>query len=289
MGALPMLALVGALYSLNPPGFLFGVFTFPARAPAEYYTALGRPWKLGYGAKAVDALKFLALGPALLALVVVIRDRRRDSTLRVLDLLAAAGLIAALLPFPTWRQYLLPALMPLFVRLALAWQARPPGRAMRIAAIVFACAGLAPSIEALLLATRGVPMVEAMRQGAAIRTAMDQEGVAGFVTTLSPQFLPATGRRPDPFFATGPFYFRSHGLLDPARERSLGLVSRDRIDAAFGPSEWQPPSAILVGGEGAWTSGDAALDAVLENWAVAHGYRVMPIPGGRFRLYVRPR
>ena len=48
------------------------------------------------------------------------------------------------------------------------------------------------------------------------------------------------------------------------------MVSRDRIDAAFSPSEWYPPSAILVGGEGPWTSGDAALDAVLERWAVAH-------------------
>ena len=173
-GAVPMLALVGVLFALQPLGFLFGVFRFPSLAPAEYYAALGRPWKLSWPAKAVDTLKFLALGPALPALVAAVRDRRHDPVRRVLDLLVIAGLVAALLPFPTWRQYLLPAMVPLFVRLAVAWSAQPPGRAMRIAAIVFACAGLAPSVEALLLATRGVPMVEAMRQGVAIRTAMDR-------------------------------------------------------------------------------------------------------------------
>lgn len=288
-GAVPMLALVGVLFALQPLGFLFGVFRFPSLAPAEYYAALGRPWKLSWPAKAVDTLKFLALGPALPALVAVVRDRGHDPVRRVLDLLVIAGLVAALLPFPTWRQYLLPSMVPLFVRLAVAWSAQPPGRAMRIAAIVFACAGLAPSVEALLLATRGVPMVEAMRQGVAIRTAMDDAKVGQWVTTLSPQFLPATGRLPDPRFATGPFYFRSHGLIDDKAEIIDKLVSRDRVDRAFEPPLGHPPAAILVGGEGPWTSGDAALDAVLERWAAAHRYRAVPVSGDRFRLYVRPR
>lgn len=288
-GAAPMLALVGFLFFLQPLGFLFGVFGFPSLAPAEYYAGLGRPWKLSWTAKAVDTLKFLALGPALPALVGAVRDRQRhDPVRRVLDLLAVAGLVAALLPFPTWRQYLLPALVPLFVRLALAWSAHPPGRTMRIAAIVFACAGLAPSVEALLLATRGVPMVEAMRQGAAIRTAMDGAGVGKWVATLSPQFLPATGRLADPRFATGPFYFRSHGLIDGKAEMIDNLVSRDGVDRAFAPPLGRAPAAILVGGEGPWTSGDAALDLVLERWAAAHRYRAVPVGGGRFRLYVRP-
>jgi len=133
-----------------------------------------------------------------------------------------------------------------------------------------------------------VPMVEAMRQSAAIRTAMDGAGAGRWVTTLSPQFLPATGRLPDPRFATGPFYFRSHGLIDGRAEIIDRLVSRDGVDRAFAPPGGHPPEAILVGGEGPWTSGDAALDVVLERWATAHRYRAVSVGDGRFRLYVRP-
>jgi hypothetical protein len=131
-------------------------------------------------------------------------------------------------------------------------------------------------------------MIAAMRQGAAIRTAMDGAGVGRWVTTLSPQFLPATGRLPDPRFATGPFYFRSHGLIDGKAEIIAKLVARNGVDRAFAPPLGHSPAAILVGGEGPWTSGDAALDAVLEHWAAANRYRAVPVGGGRFRLYVRP-
>lgn len=289
-GALPIVALLGYSYAAAPAGFMFGVFDFPSRAPAQYYLSSGRGWKLGYLAKAVDTLKFLLLGPALLALSVVAADRRRDPVARMLDVLIVAGLVAALLPFPTWRQYLLPALIPAFVRLALAWQAAPPGRAVRVAAIVFAAAGLTPTVIAVGQATGGVPIIAAMRQSAAIRTALDAAGVAADdrVVTLSPQFLPATGRLPDRRLATGPFYFRSRALLDMAGEKEIGAISRDRIDT-LATAGWPAPDAILVGGEGPWTSGDAALDAVLERWAVAHRYRAVAIPGGRFRLYLRPR
>jgi hypothetical protein len=47
------------------------------------------------------------------------------------------------------------------------------------------------------------------------------------------------------------------------------------------------PAAILVGGEAKWSSGNPALDARLENWAIAHRYRAVPVASPRFRLYVR--
>lgn len=279
-GVLPMAALIGWTFLAAPQGFMFGVFDFPARAPAEYYAALGRTWKLSYAAKTIDTLKFLALGPALLALTIVVRDRRRDAPRRVLDLLIVAALIAALLPFPTWRQYLLPVLPPLFVRLAMTWTARPPGPRLRVATIVFACAGLAPSIVSL---AAGIPAIaEAMRQGAAIRVALDRAQVTGPIATLSPQFLPAAGRRSDPRFATGPFYFRSQGLFDASAESATRLISKDTLAWHFA----QPPAAILVGGEGRWTSGDPALDNRLEAWARAARWRRIVIAGGRFLLYV---
>ena len=272
LGTLPFVALTTALLIQAPEGFLFGVISFPGQAPTEWYQA--HPWKLSNTAKIIDILKFLALGPALLAIVAT--AGKRDRWHRILDLLILAGLIAALAPVPTWRQYLLPMLPALFVRLALVWHAHPPGKAMRIAAVAFACAGLAPTVEAV--ASGRIPMLDAMRDAAVVREILDREHVTGPVATLSPQFLP--GRAIDPRFATGPFYFRSTALLNADQERQLRLVSHARI-ALLG----QPP-VILTGGEGAWSSGDDRIDAALATYAIREGYRAVPVPDTRFTLYV---
>ena len=273
LGAVPMLLFVGWTYLLSPEAFVFGVWTFPTQAPLDWYA--DRPCKLSLAAKLFDTLKFLTLGPALLALVAVARPRPPG----LLVVLIAAGMVAALLPTPTWRQYLLPLLPPLFVALACAWGRQPPGRVVRIAAVVFAVAGLAPTTAALVA---GKPaMMAAMRHGDAIRHAMDAADVDAdaYVSTLSPQFLPATGRLPDPSLATGPFAFRSRLSFD--EEHATLVLTRRTLDRLNGP-------AILVGGEGAWTSGDPALDAALERWAVAHLYRRVRIEGTPFLLYLRP-
>ncbi|WP_380783406.1 DUF2029 domain-containing protein [Sphingomonas sp. R86520] len=272
LGAMPFALFTLALFVASPEGFLFGVIDFPSKAPAEWY--LAHPWKLSNTAKIIDILKFLALGPALLAIIAT--AGKRDRWHRILDLLILAGLIAALAPVPTWRQYLLPMLPALFVRLALVWHAHPPGKAMRIVAVVFACAGLAPTVEAV--ASGSIPMLDAMRDAAMIRETLDREHVSGPVATLSPQFLP--GRAIDPRFAAGPFYFRSVALLNAGQERQHRLVSHARI-ALLG----QPP-AILIGGEGAWSSGDDRIDATLATYAINRGYRAVPIRGTRFTLYV---
>lgn len=283
MGAAPVAALVGCFYLANPAAFLFGVLGFPSRAPVEYYLGGGRAWKLGLLAKLVDTLKFLALGPALVAIVAVVRDRRREPVRVLLDMLVIAACVGALMPAPTWRQYLAPVLPPLFVRLGLVLDAGPPGRAARRLTALFVAAGLAPSLVALAGLVRGVPMAEAMRESRAIGAVLDRADGTGPVATLSPQFLPAARRIVDPRFAAGPFYFRSHALLAAAQEPALHAVSGDRLGALGAPA------AILLGGEGAWTSGDAAIERPLDAWAQAHGYRAQPVPGGRFRLYLRPR
>ncbi len=275
LGTLPFVALTTALFLQAPDGFLFGVLSFPGQAPTEWYQA--RPWKLSNAAKIVDTLKFLALGPALLAIVATTGRRHRWHL--ILDLLILAGLIAALAPVPTWRQYLLPMLPALFVRLALVWHANPPGKAMRIAAIVFACAGLAPTIEAV--ASGHLPMLDAMHDAASVREALNHEHVSGPVATLSPQFLSA--RAIDPRFATGPFYYRSTALLDVNHEHRLHLVSHARLNLLG-----QSP-AILTGGEGAWSSGDDRIDASLATYAKHQGYRAVAVPGTRFTLYVARR
>lgn len=278
LGAIPVVAFIAWTYALSPVGFLFGTLQFPAHGPAEYYA--DRPWKLSWTVKAIDLLKFLALGPALLALAATVRDRTRRSE-GLLSLMIGAGLLAALLPSPTWRQYLLPMLPPLFIRLAMVWSARSPSRGWRIATAVFVVAGLAPSIAQLAGTDGQLSLAQAMRYSTAIRTAMDRAGVTGPVVTLSPEFLPATGRLPDPAFATGPFYFRSHALLGPAEEAVINVVSAARLTH-------RRPAAFLIGGESPSTGGNAALDAQVARWALREGYRATPIPGTAFRLVTPP-
>lgn len=278
VGALPVVGLLAWSWAQAPDAFVFETIGFPALAPAEFYA--DRPWKLSLLAKGLDMLKFLALGPSLLALLLVGRRARRPGALA---LLLSAGLFAAALPMPTWRQYLLPALPPLFVLLALEWTRMPPPRWVRWLAVVTVGAGLAPTLVAAAQSRGATSLPAALSDGGAVRTALERGAVHGPVATLSPQFLGATRAVPDRRFATGPFYFRSHALLVDEREAGFRLVSADRLDAL----DQEPPTAVLVGGEGGWSSGDAALDARLERWAQARRYRRLPLDSARFRLYVR--
>lgn len=285
LGAAPIVAIVACLWARAPAAFWFDVITFPARAPIDWYASGPRAAKLSMGTKFTDTLKFLALGPALLALWVVIRQRGELQRTRVLGVLMVAGLIAALLPIPTWRQYLLPVLPPLFIGLALAWHACSPGRGERVAAIVLACAGLAPTIEALIGAARsGLPMAEATRESTAIAAALDSAGVTGPIATLSPQFVPGTGRAIDPRFATGPFLYRGRALLGAAQARRWHMITSNRA-LPVTPA----PAALLIGGEDRWTSGNTAIDATLRRHPPFDRWREMPVASNRFRLYLPPR
>lgn len=281
LGALPIVALVGWLAAQAPEAFRFEVLTFPALAPGQYYRDAGKAWKLGLGFKAFDTIKFLALGTALPALVAVAaRWRNGAGPARMLDVLTLAGLVAALLPEPTWRQYLLPMLPPLFVRLALAWEAAPPGRIERVAFVTFACAGIAPTVEAIVLAIRhGAPMALAVTDGARLGAAIAQSGVQGPVATLTPQYLPATHQMPDRRFVAGPFYYRSHGLLDAGGEQALGLVTARTLDPAT------LPPIVIVGGESLTPSGNPALEAGLARAAGTRALGITRILRGRFTIY----
>jgi hypothetical protein len=283
VGALPPALLVGLTWAAAPDAFAFDVLRFPTAAPEQFYAA-GRAWKLALWTRLFDTLKFLALGPALLAIGCAIRDRRRDPLARLLDIMIVAGLIAALLPAPTWRQYLLVMLPPLFVRTSRLWPALWSSLRARAAVIVFTVAGLAPSLIVLATAMlSGWPLPAAIAEGRALRRAMDRLHVAGPVATLSPQFVPATGRPIDPRFAAGPFFFRSAGLLSAADERRFVLLSRATVAAQF---RVHPPAAIVTGGESERTSGDPRLDAALSAVAEAQGWRAIAVPGTPFTLHV---
>jgi hypothetical protein len=272
LGAAAATGLTAWTWWLSPEGFAFGVLDYPNRGPAEYYA--DRPWKMSYAAKAIDTAKFLALGATLpLAAWVAIHGKgRRPGALK---LLVVAGVATALLPFPTWRQYLVPILPPLFVLAAVCLTGRRPARGWRAAIAVFATAGVAYSVGTLFV---GMPFPEAMRQSAALGRALDAARVIGRVATLAPQFLPAAGAAIHPAYAAGPFYFRSATLLDDAAERRLTLVShaRPRLDGV---------GAVVVGAEARVVSGNDAVDAALAEVARDAGWREAAVPGSRFRLF----
>lgn len=284
MGATPMLLLVGWTWAMAPGAFWFEVITFPINAPNDWYAGGPRAGKLTLVAKLVDTVKFLALGPALLAMWAVVRRNPMGRETRAIDIMIIAGLVAALVPTPSWRQYLLPLLPALFVRLAIAWECHPPGRGQRIMAITLACAGVSPSVESILRAcSAGVPMMIAARESAAIAGALDHANVHGPIATLSPQFVPATGRPIDPRFATGPFFFRSRTLLPVAIGRRWHMVAR-HSGVAINP----PPAALLIGGEAAWTSGSAAIDVDLLRHPTFARWRRVRLSSTRFQLYLPP-
>lgn len=284
LGAAPIAFATALLFLAAPEGFIFGVLRFPALAPIEWYRAQHLPAKLSLLGKALDTLKFLALGPALMALALTARARQKGAAARLLDLFIVTGIVAALLPVPTWRQYLLPILPALFVRLALLWHAHPPGRAMRIAAVVFAVGGLAPSIAAIGGAITGkVPLLAVIDAGKGLRARFIAAGGTGPVATLAPQLLPGARLEIDPRFAAGPFYFRSQGLLDARAEARLHLVSRATLAQA------RPPRAIVTGGEGTWSAGEARDEAPLIDYARAHGWRRLPVAGTGLTLWLPPR
>jgi len=274
-GVVPVALFVGWTAMIAPHAFWFDVIRFPAIAPDQYYRADGRAWKLSATTKIVDIVKFLALGPALFALVRVGIGLRPRQAMLVM-ILIIAGIAAALLPTPTWRHYLLPVLPPLFVGLALVWTARAPGAPERIAVIIFAVAGLAPTIAAV---ASGGGMASAGREAASVHRTLAKVGARGPIATLSPQFVAGAGAAIDPRFATGPFYFRSSGLLSAADERAMTLLSRDRLPVAA------LPPVILTGGEGKWTSGDDGLDRSLADRARFSGYRPIAIANTHFTLW----
>ena len=177
-------------------------------------------------------------------------------------------------------------ILPLFVRLSLTPALQRPARGLRIAAAVFVVAGFAPSAIALVEAVRTRPPVfAAISYGRALRSVMDRLHVAGPVATLSPQLIAPAGRPIDPRFATGPFFFRSNGLLSPDDERRFVLLSRSAAAAQLAQNA---PAAIVTGGEAQWTSGDPALDAALAAVAQRQGWTGIAVPGTPFTLFLPP-
>ncbi|GGB26497.1 hypothetical protein GCM10011380_15020 [Sphingomonas metalli] len=290
-GGLAGLAPTIALVAIAPAEAWFGIIDYSVIAPQQWRLLVGETGMLSPLAKIGRLAAFAALGPALLLLIVVAAARLRGRGGRgaiplLLDAALLGALLAAYLPDPTYRQYLVPLLPPLFLRagMLLSDRARLRGRALPVALAGFALIGLAPTAMAARDAVRrGSPVLALIRDAHAVLRAVGDAAVV----TLAPERIAGAGTRFDPRFVAGPFLFRIMPPLAariPPRWAVMVIADTDRALAAA------PPAALLTGTEPRpFLRHPHGLDGVLEGWALRHGYRPRRLPSGDALLWLPPR
>ncbi len=284
-----------------PEQFTYGVFGYFAHAPEIWYRSNGLGGLMGLGGKLVSAAANLAIGPALAALVIAAAASVRDwrtavlrsrPELLFLDMMIVGGLIAALLPTPTYRQYFMPLLPPLFVRLALEL---PRLRAAMSSKPTLAAAALSLGLMIGLGHFAYVVGGAALTQHWAVSRVTEEAhwigdrlraaGARGQVATLSPDVALDSGYPLDRRFATGVFVYRTGDDLDPATVRRLHVLSPSTLAASLDRS---PPAAIVTGYERGDLGFKIHPDDGLQAYARSRGYRLETSPWGAAQLYIRP-
>jgi hypothetical protein len=71
---------------------------------------------------------------------------------------------------------------------------------------------------------------------------MDRHGVRGLVAGLNPELFADAGRPIDPRFVTGPFLFRTLGLMSIEEARRWRVMTMDQMATL----RTSPPAAIVV-------------------------------------------
>lgn len=283
VGLLPALC----LWVAAPDAFHFGVFEYSLRAPQQWRILNGEAHMLMPQAKLLDMIRILATGAGLPLLLWAVIDRARGSSRPIwfLDMLIALGLLAAYLPDPTFKQYLIPVLPPLVIRLGLRWDAvsARAQKALILLSALGAAIGLVPSIRDAVTISKSSPHVLGSISNARFVQALVPEGP---VASLSPELIAGNGVEIDRRFITGPFLFRTQDLVTKGSGKAMRGVQAKSIIASF---DRHPPAAILIGGE---TRSSLlfpkGMDAVLLAWANSNGYRSHQLPSGHYRLLVRP-
>jgi 4-amino-4-deoxy-L-arabinose transferase-like glycosyltransferase len=261
------------LILLAPHAFLAEAIVFPALGPEQYYTDIGKAWRLGPN-RFFRLLLAAAIGPALIASIELIArswgEPRRwlgDQRRRVVLAATLGGLVSAALNRPFQIFYLLPALPPLFVLAALFLSERRPGwvRALWAVSVV---AGIVPvGAWAVNAANAGVvPALDAQRRADALGVALRAQKIQGPIATLAGQFVPDAKAEIDPRFAAGPFLYRTHDFISPEQAKDWHIVTSDQL----GTMTEQPPAAIVTGD---YPDVQPAQEIQLAEQARALGYR----------------
>jgi 4-amino-4-deoxy-L-arabinose transferase-like glycosyltransferase len=275
------------LAALAPRASLTEAIIFPASAPTQYYTEIGKAWRLG-PARFGQFLIAAAIGPALIAGVEIVRrcwaEPPRwlgDPVRRTMIAAALGGVVSAGLNKPFQIFYLLPALPPLFVLTALAFgEATARGRWRLGTWALFIAAGFVPVAGWFVRAgILGIPpALDAERRSDALGNALRARHIRGPIATLAGQYVP-TGYSVDPRFAAGPFLYRTRGLVAPEQAREWRIVTWDQ-PAILAE---RPPRAIVTG---TYPDSQADLEARLAAQARTLGYRQATQVDG-FTVWVR--
>ena len=265
-------------------------------APHAWYAANGAFDELATIEKLTDLLKYLWKGPALAALLllsanwIITRRRVRSPGRRLAIWMTAGALIGAAMPTPSQVQYVMPLLPPLALALGyLLDDARRWPFAPRQALLGLLCLAAIPG---MLAATRhvvamlrgGSPMLEADAAARWAGITVRAQGRGDDVATLSPHMILGSGLALDPRFAPGPFAWRTGWTMGPVLARQVHAM----IPATLGDMDSDPPAAILTGYEGGTRKLPLRPDDALVGYARQHGYRMVVMPDGIGRLYLRP-
>ena len=274
--------------------FIFFAYRYSVDAVLAWQSYNGSIDALGWPKRLRRFVTFLALGPTLVLLIAVLFTRRRDAPEREAPplgikpgILLGASLIAAILPMPSYRQYIVPIIPPLVLVIALRGEellGRLRQHRLRagLAIGLLLITSLAGSARSLWAVLDGAP---ARRPIAIEREAhrLGRWAQSGRVIGLDPLLLVDSGLDFDPRFATGPFLFRAGNLPACADPSLCGVTFAhlDRLDRA-------PPGLVLTGTERRSPRGlKGGLDGFLDSWARRHGYRPQHL--GDQILWIAPR
>lgn len=295
IGALVGIAPMIAAWTAAPAAFSYGVITFAATGPFAWYAANGAGDELALGEKFGDLAKYLWRGPALAGLVMILahgwmsRGRAWPPERRLAFWMIAGGLVGAALPTPSQVQYMMPLLPPLGLALGHmlddARQWRSGARAGLVALLCLAAVnGLLPaSRHVAAMARKGSPILAASANarwaGAQVRALTGDDEIV----SLSPQQLIDSGLNIDRRFAAGPFVYRTGWTMDKAEARRIHAM----IPATLTDLDRDPPDAILVGYEMGTRKLPLRPDDGLIAYARRRAYRMLAMPDGVGKLYVR--
>lgn len=280
--------------------FDYGNFGYHAEAPLAWYAANGLEDRLTLAAKVRDVMLTLSRGPALFAFLIYVclrirsiqRHESQTQPLLLMDLLVLAGLAATVAPTPTWRQYAIPLLPPLFIGLGLVWEraydrgAKLPGSVV-VAMLLAAIVGIGqPAFQVWKGSIGGAatPLVVA-REGQFLATQAARAGFSGMSVSLSPEVVLASGLALDPTFATGPFAYRTAETIPSALRAAMHIASPESV---IGYLKRTNPDVIVTGYENFDHVDEQGLEIPIETFASSQGYTRIESPYGEAVFWLRP-
>lgn len=295
--------LAGAMLGLAPMAFVmarapaqawYGIIQYALMAPGEWYQLNGSGWMMSSWHTARVALATLLSGPALLALILVLRgtpgdrhDRPRGSARAYLLVMTAANFLAAVMPMPSREQYYVPLLLPLFALFALDLSAaRRRSQRLGWAIAAFMAAGLTPRLLILAgaLGSNQWPALAATAESHWVGREIRRAGLNGPLATLNARLVVDSGLPLDRRFATGAFFYRTGDSVPDRDQAMMHVVSPRTMGRSL---DIDPPAAILTGYENSHNVDRIGLDGPLSRYAQTHGYRQIRSPFGSASLFER--